>query len=348
MLDKNLIRKYLDGQCLDQEVELVEAYLADGNSDFTLLSEAIDMSWEDQPLSDAQYPLKAELLTKLHQQFRVGYESQNNLVVPISKATGRIWYRMAAAILLAVVLTALATYFANDSSVKNDQLADNKIMWASSENKSNTTQRITLPDGSKVWLAPRAGISYAISDQNEQRIVKLEGEAFFDVQHNEKKPFKIFAGNVCTQVLGTAFNVEAYAIEDIVKVSLVRGKVKVTKQLRDSGEQVIDTLHAHQLITYHAKEDKVTKDSLILTDMEAWINGSIVFNNITVSDALQRIAGRYGIVINVDKGIDLQHKRISAIFNQEEPLEQILTNMLFIADCEFRQSGNVYKVVRSQ
>ncbi len=93
---------------------------------------------------------------------------------------------------------------------------------------TNEKTQITLPDGSKVWLNENTKIAF--TENFDPRIVNLEGEAFFDVEHlTEDRPFEIRSGNTKITVLGTSFNVRAYPEESRVEVTVESGTVAFEK-----------------------------------------------------------------------------------------------------------------------
>lgn len=89
--------------------------------------------------------------------------------------------------------------------------------------------QLTLPDGSRVWLNAASSITYPTAFTGRERTVKITGEAYVEVVHGVNQPFRVEAGGQLIDVLGTAFNVNAYDDEPAVKTTLVEGKVKVSR-----------------------------------------------------------------------------------------------------------------------
>ncbi len=113
----------------------------------------------------------------------------------------------------------------------------------------------TLPDGSKVWLNAGSRLDYSMEFGKQTRIVRLTGEAFFDVKTDSTKPFIVKAGRLAIKAYGTAFNVKAYPEENAITTTLVRGKVVI------------------------AGKDKADKDFVVKmkpNDKIAFFNGSIL------------------------------------------------------------------------
>ena len=97
---------------------------------------------------------------------------------------------------------------------------------------------LDLPDGSNVWLNAGTTMQYPVSFMTDKREVILDGEAYFEVAHNEKSPFVVHTSTLDVEVLGTKFNVEAYSARKIFETSLMEGRVKV-KLPHDEKNSVI-------------------------------------------------------------------------------------------------------------
>jgi transmembrane sensor len=105
-----------------------------------------------------------------------------------------------------------------------------KALTPLTEKINNTDKAIlvTLDDGSSIFLNPNSKISYAQNfNQGNIREIYLSGEAFFEVAKNPNKPFLVYANELITKVLGTSFNVRAYADEKDVTVKVRTGRVAV-------------------------------------------------------------------------------------------------------------------------
>src|SRR5690606_7700884 len=89
------------------------------------------------------------------------------------------------------------------------------------------TYQIVLPDGTQVWLNSASSLKYPNRFDGPERVVELEGEAFFDVSKLQEKPFKVVSGGQVVEVLGTQFNISAYRDEVPARTTLVSGHVQV-------------------------------------------------------------------------------------------------------------------------
>ncbi|PRD54028.1 hypothetical protein C5749_11040 [Sphingobacterium gobiense] len=161
------------------------------------------------------------------------------------------------------------------------------------------TYNVTLADGSMVWLNAESTLKYPSHFAKGERVVELEGEAYFDVKRVQAdnsaahfKPFKVVSANQTITVLGTEFNISAYHDEEETKTTLVDGKVRV--ETRRFGEEM--TL----LPGEQGKNGKngLEKNKVDVYDYIDWKNGEFVFRNETATEVLQRIARWYDIAID--------------------------------------------------
>lgn len=157
--------------------------------------------------------------------------------------------------------------------------------------------QVVLPDGSKVWLNSASILKYPLQFDKHERAVELEGEAYFDVAHQhsssgERVPFVVTTSHQTVEVLGTTFNVAAYADEVDTKTTLVSGQVRVvrsdTKQasmLRPGEESVVEGSSG-----IHVKPANVDAAT-------AWKSGIFHFDETSSSQMLKQIARWYDVEV---------------------------------------------------
>lgn len=136
----------------------------------------------------------------------------------------RYFWRIAAAVL--VLVLPLAGYWGGKQNMEN-AFADIVI-----EAPVGARTCMYLPDGTQVWLNACSRLTYSQGFGINDRNLKLEGEGYFEVSHNEQLPFIIHTQEVDVTVLGTQFNFKNYADDSEASVSLLSGKVKLSNHLR--------------------------------------------------------------------------------------------------------------------
>ena len=183
---------------------------------------------------------------------------------------------------------------------------------------------IVLSDGSKVWLNSGSKLIFPALFSQEKREVYLEGEAVFEVTHNEKQPFIVQSKNQDIEVLGTVFNVSNYGDDDAVFTVLKSGSIQInydTNTILASQSQLKIT--PNTLATYH-KGDKVMSTNTV--DVEAyfsWREGVFVFKNDALKTIMKKLSRYYNvdIIINDDH---LSNQIFSGYLDVNQDLEHVL------------------------
>jgi transmembrane sensor len=132
--------------------------------------------------------------------------------------------------------------------------------WEIKTNSANTAQSVKLPDGSNVVLEPNSTIRYRSRFNAPKREVYLDGGGFFEVVHNEKRPFLVYAKQVTAKVLGTSFTVRAFKDDKEVVVAVKTGRVSVDTQSNDRSptpSQIILTPNTE--IIYNQDDRQLSK-----------------------------------------------------------------------------------------
>lgn len=167
-------------------------------------------------------------------------------VVGISKK----WWIAAASLLIAIVST-VAYFTKQDKAVGKFAYATMTSTKPLIENINTSEKSITLklPDGSTVELASNSRVSYANNfDSTDTRDVYLSGEAFFTVTKNPARPFRVFANEIVTKVLGTSFTVRSFEKDTVIRVSVRTGKVSVYSQALVDGKETAAPDHLSGII----------------------------------------------------------------------------------------------------
>ena len=152
--------------------------------------------------------------------------------------------------------------------------------------------RVTLPDGTRVWLNADTELKYPAHFTQEERTIELRGEAYFEVSDDKHKPFHIrIDDRDHIQVLGTRFNVTAYADERQIKTSLYEGAVKIT------GADKTALLRPGQQSVADKTNRRLTVRPLQSTDDMAWRDGYFVFDGETIQGIMQKISRWYDVEI---------------------------------------------------
>jgi ferric-dicitrate binding protein FerR (iron transport regulator) len=222
MKNKELITKYLNHEAGDEEIQELKNWIDE--------SEANKNEFAELKNSHA-YVVSQLSSCKSNVDF--------NQIIQQTKPSKRLKksifrnYKIAASIFFPVLVIATAWLFYNQFQNTNQEFYTEVI----APPKHNS--QVILPDGTHVWLSPESHLKYKQNFGEQKRTVELEGEGYFEVVKNTKKPFIVETENLNVTVLGTSFNVEAYSEDKLIRTTLVRGSVEI--QSNKIGEKAILT-----------------------------------------------------------------------------------------------------------
>ena len=191
--------------------------------------------------------------------------------------------------------------------------------------------RLTLPDGTGVWLNAASAITYPASFTGKERRVIISGEVYFEVAADKSRPFIADVdGRSSIEVLGTHFDVNSYKEEGPVKTTLLEGRVKVTPPAPPKGGVVIlepgqqaQTGRERSSVVDHANIDKVM----------AWKNGLFNFENSGLEEVMRQLERWYDVEVVYEKGVpDI---RFEGEISRNIKLSDLL-KVLARADVKFR------------
>lgn len=248
-----------------------------------IVSEARDIVFELSRDEDA--PLKKELDEVWAKVCQTNEAFDNN--VRGTPKIGPIRYfstgmRIAAAIIAFLVLSVLSLMVLTMNEKHTTDYAENK--------------RIVLPDGSLVVLNSNSSVSYQKSwDDEEQRELWLDGEAFFSVVHKKNsQKFIVHAGGLDVQVLGTKFDVNTR--EGETRVILNSGKVKLF--VGREQEKVIE-MKPGELVDYSSEHKIVSKKSVVASKYNAWVDQKLVFDEASLKDIAKLLHDNYNYKVQI-------------------------------------------------
>jgi len=202
---------------------------------------------------------------------------------------------------------------------------------------ANEKKTITLPDGSKVYMNQNSRLRYDKQLAGHERAIYLEGEAFFEVATKPGRPFVVYANETQTQVLGTSFDVRAYAATP-VEVAVVTGKVAVS---HDTHKLVVTPGRKVTFAQGKQPEENANNDANII----AWKENRFAFENMQLHDIVPTLEQQYGIkIIVLDHGIDTMHPRI--VYDTIPPLQVILNLLNEVTNTVSSKEGNTYTISR--
>ncbi|WP_164974062.1 FecR family protein [Filimonas effusa] len=212
-----------------------------------------------------------------------------------------------------------------------DNTATGKTTYNTIQTPAGGQWQVVLPDRTHVWLNASSSISYPVSFVGKERLVKLSGEAYFEVSSNKTLPFVVESGNQLVEVLGTSFNIMAYSNEQQITTTLFNGAVNVKaagkKQQLAPGEQVLNKLNGIELVKGADLEEVI-----------AWKNGYFKFNS-GIEEIMNKIARWYNVRIIYENKPDPSQKFEGEI-SRWRNLNEILHIMEYTGKVHFKVQEN--------
>lgn len=235
---------------------------------------------------------------------------------------------------------------AKQGNTQIDKTGDGKLIYNSDKTTANEVPgtntistpaggkyQITLPDGSKVWLNALTALKFPAAFTGKDRVVELNGEAYFEVAKNKAMPFKVkMANNTSIQVLGTHFNIMAYANEHSINATLLEGSINVQKgsqrKLMVPGQQAAIT-------------DQINLKAVNVDESVAWINGLFSFDKTDIRTVLRQIERWYNVRVEYeDKVPDYQ---ITGYISRSSNLPEVI-KMLEMSGVKLTVNGGKISV----
>jgi len=210
----------------------------------------------------------------------------------------------------------------------NSKLSDNPLMELVTPNGGE--YQITLSDGTRITLNAASKLTYPRAFGDDQRIVELVGEAYFEVAKDQHKPFIVKTATEDIAVLGTHFNVNAYQGEPRSYVSLIEGSVQVrhaeTSKILLPGQQTV------------ASEGDMIVQKINVEEVLAWKNGEFMFNNENLEDVMRKLSRWYNIEVIVSP--ELKHLAIWGSVSRYDSFDKVLEIIeMTNENIKFRKEG---------
>lgn len=217
------------------------------------------------------------------------------------------------------------------SYVKSGQ-SEKQIHYNTIETPKGRQFQLVLEDGTKVWLNAASSIRFPVAFVGKQRIVEISGEAYFEVAKNKQRPFQVMCNGSVVEVLGTHFNVNAYADEESINTTLLEGAVKVTK---GNNQKIIKPGEQAQV----RNDGSVRSTTNInIDEVVAWKNNSFLFDNTDVKKLMRQLSRWYDVDI-VFKGANNEPLTFNGTISRYATLSTVLKMLESTGDVKFSIEG---------
>lgn len=346
---RNILDKYLNNSCSESEMEELLNFLKRADNELEI-KRSLTKIWEQ--LSDSRRSVEADALQNRDQWFEEIYSEartrenpslNNDLQRATPKKPGLLSYNhnssqwiKVAAILLFSVLLSLAYY-----TVSYEKEPDNSVVYKEKIAEPGEKVQFILSDGTQVHLNSGSRLEYPSTFDATTREVRLEGQAYFDVVHDDSHPFLVHTEEITIKVLGTSFDIRSYPEEEEAVVAVAEGKVVVHETGSDKTSSEVNNsvvLEANQWTNYRSSEQSFTTKFGDVSKLIAWNEDVLFYENEELEEVAYQLERWYGVTINFadeeikDCVIQGEHRR--------ETLDNVLETITYaFVDMEYEISS---------
>lgn len=171
--------------------------------------------------------------------------------------------------------------------------SDHNVLFNKIETPRGGQYQVNLPDGSSVWLNAASSLRFPTNFRGKTREVELDGEAYFEIASDKDKPFIVTTATQEVEVLGTHFNINAYANEESVRTTLLEGSVKVIDRNNRREARLTPGQEA-----VHTPKDGFLLRTADIDQAISWKQGLFIFNDMNLKNIMRQLERWYNV--NVD------------------------------------------------
>ena len=194
--------------------------------------------------------------------------------------------------------------------------------------------RIELADGSVLWLNENSEFTYSKNMDDDERVVSLNGQAYFDIAKDPNRPFRIIGEKATVEVLGTSFDL--ISREKYANVNVTSGKVSFGMTENEEVSVVLEKGHQATV-----KENKLVKNDAFNENASSWMTKDFVFKSLPLSEVAETLSEYFDVKFKVDDTI--KNCLITSSF-EDKSLDEILSTLEAIASIKNEKKGKSIKL----
>lgn len=211
------------------------------------------------------------------------------------------------------------------NKIAGDSVAINTLSTAKGQ-----TYQVKLPDGSRLWLNAASSVTFSANLlQDGKRVIRLVGEAYFQVQKDDEHPFIVESLGQRVEVLGTHFNINSYADENRIRTTLLEGSVKVTSV--ETGKSTF--IKPDQQAVLEGEKLKVVP--VIAEESIDWKEGVFSFEDEGLLSIMRKVARWYDVDVEY-KGTQYDKQTFSGSISRSENISEVLKKLSKISNLDFQ------------
>jgi transmembrane sensor len=338
MMNKELLEKYCNNACTHDELSsvlewFVESARTSGGKDLLF------KIWEELPDEDNNLGINFDfILDKIHHKLNLTHSkellkiaNQNIIKYKRRRYFIKILTRVAAILMLPVFGFGLYMSFKYQSA-RHGQFSVNQA-YNEVFSSVDAVTKVTLPDGSNVWLNHSSSLRYPALFLGNTRNVELKGEGYFEVAHNPKIPFIVKAGEMQVIARGTTFNIMAYPDEDRIETSLIDGHIELQRTGSDGKIIPLLKMEPTDLTIFQKSNNEISTHTINDDRYYSWKDGKLVFNKEPIGEVVKKLSRWFNVDIQV-KDPELLELTYTATF-VHETLPQVMELIALVSPVNY-------------
>jgi len=317
-----LIIKFLAGEISDSEIDILLAWLRKSPANLQIFDVENELWQEAGIKTKLEHFITEDAWLETSKKLGIG-EKRTKHFLFLNRNNFRIIVAVASFAFL-IAITGLTLWLIEKDSKKQISFASNIVRTNEGEKA-----HLTLPDSTCVILNSGSTIEYKNGYNINERMIKLSGEAYFDVRSNPEKPFVIQLGKMIVKATGTKFNVLSYGNDDRIETTLEEGKIQVTI----SGHEPID-IKCGQQVVFFTRTNKVNIRNVSTETYTSWKENKLRFYDTPFEEVLRRVARRYNVTFEI-RNRDLLELKYTATFI-DESIQDVMQMLQSVSPITFK------------
>ena len=326
-VNKQLIRKYLKEECSPSELQIMKLFLQREDA-----GQLIDQVWAEEWAEFEETAISDQEISNWKNRF-TKERLQDNSDQPSTSRSGIKFFALRYAAVWLTILLSLGIWF-GIASFEKQETKTVAVTMLERINSNGQRVQVQLSDGSIVYLAGGSKLSYPSRFAGNTREISLQGEAFFEVAKNPKKPFIIRTGEIRTLVVGTSFRINAFKDKPFL-VEVATGKVRINHQQRNHQKQLAVLTPGQSMLW---KNNRAILGEINADDVSEWKNGRLVFNGATLKEMASVFERWYNVDIIFKHHVKAE-QHITITLTANVPLSDIMEVLASTARFQYKIQG---------
>lgn len=323
----SLLQKYISNQCTEDELKLLLHWLK-SSDDHACLDRVVKPFWDtiDHTITYPDEKREAELRTEVFLLLNKIKHKEAGFVSEV-RSKNRLYgfYRI-----VAILIIALSVTFGLLTVLEDSQTS---VTYTENISGEGEKKNLVLADGTTVVLNSGTKLRIPSNFNEEERVIEIAGEGFFEVAHNPDKPFIIKSKDAQVKVLGTSFDFKSYTEDDFISVTVSTGKVRVN--VADQDLQL--SLSPNEHLSINKIDGNIRKQAILENNYIKWIQGSLYFNKEPIQEVIKVINRTY------NRKVILQCQNCNYVItgtHDNKSIEAVVEAICFTTGLHSRQEGN--------